>query len=112
VRKLVKTINSYPGIQTTLSCGGHRNPKFTHSQVSENEFYIEFKFTTQPPTKEAWQSFRNIARLIHGSALYDWALKPDRWVKIEVCELDERSEILFLLQGWNVDPNDLLGVEP
>ena len=110
VKKLVKRINSLPGIQTTTSCGGHNKPKITHSQVPENQFYIEFKFTTQPPTKEAWISFQTLAQLTDLDALYDWSINPSKWVKIEVCGVNEQSEILFLLHGWNTDPNDVLNV--
>ncbi len=107
ISKLVKTINSYPGLVTVMSCGGHRKPLVGNSQVPENEFYIEFKFTMEPPTQEAWASFQSIIRLIDEGAIYYWALKPDSWVKIEICGLNKCSEVEFRLHGLNVDPNKL-----
>ena len=108
INKLVKAINSYPGIQTIMSCGGHKNPKVTHSQVPENEFYIEFGFTELCPTQEAWHSLNEIARSINEGALYEWArLSADEWVKIEVCK-DESSIVYFRLHGHNVAPNNIL----
>ena len=107
VKKLVKAINSYPGIQTIMSCGGHKKPNVTHSQVPENEFYIEFGFTAICPAQEAWQSLNEIARSINEFAIYEWhGLSVDKWVKIEVCK-DESFTVNFRLHGRNVDPNNL-----
>lgn len=38
--RLVKTLNSFPGIQTIGSCGGHQNP--TPAQWAEGSFYVKF----------------------------------------------------------------------
>lgn len=104
VNGLVKAINSYPGIQTLMSCGGHKKPRIMSSQVPENEFYVEFGFITLYPTREAWQSLNEIARSIDEGALYEWAGCCNTGVKIELVN-DKRHIVSFRLYGRGVDPN-------
>jgi len=106
VQELIKAINSFPGIQTLMSCGGHKKPKFTHSQVPENEFFVDFSFKTSYPTKEAWQSLNEIARSISENVVYQWTGISDKGVKIEIQKSDSYI-IYFTLYGRDVDPDDL-----
>ena len=104
LKNLIEEINSLPGIQTITSCGGHKKPDITQSQVPENEFYVVFGFKTQYPTKEAWESLNVIAQLISGDSIYERdGFSPDTCVKMEVYK-DEFTTIFFRLYGRNVDP--------
>jgi hypothetical protein len=106
VKVLVNVINSFPGIQTLMSCGGHKNPKITHSQVPENEFYVDFSFNTPYPSKEAWQSLNEIARSISNDSIYEWYNSSKNVIKIEMCK-DESHILHFRLRGRNIDPNSI-----
>jgi hypothetical protein len=100
LKKLAEVIDSYPGIQTIMSCGGHKE----YSRVPENEFYITFGLKTKYPTEKAWQSINVIAQLITSDSMYEReGSHPDTWIKMEVCK-DEDSTIFFQLHGRNVDP--------
>lgn len=102
VRKLVEVINSYPGIQTLMSCGGHTRPHLGAGQLPKNEFFVDFGFTTPCPTQEAWQSLNEIAQY-----QYDFDIVGrDEWVKIEICK-SKTNTIDFRLQGHNNDPNKI-----
>jgi len=105
IHKLVDAINSYPGIQTLMSCGGHKTPKIEAGQVAINEFFIDFGFTTSCPTWEAWQSLNEIARCVYSDGRWHCLFKEIKWVKIEIVA-DNRfvNTISFTLYGHNVDP--------
>jgi hypothetical protein len=81
--------------------------QFTHSQVPENEFYVDFGFKMNYPTKEAWQSLNEIARVTSENVIYEWARLSDKGVKIEMHK-DDSHPVYFTLHGRNVDPNDLV----
>jgi hypothetical protein len=106
INKLMQVINSYPEIQTLMSCGGHKNPRITHSQVPENEFYIDFGFKSSYPTKEAWQSLNEISRSIYDDSIYEWYFSPKSALKIEIRK-DESHIVYFRLRGYNVEPNSI-----
>jgi hypothetical protein len=106
ISKLVEVINAFPEIQTLMSCGGHKKPKVTHSQVPANEFYVDFCFKSRYPTKEAWQSLNEIGRSISESVIYEWARVSSGGVKIEICK-EESHHLYFRLHGRNVDPNSI-----
>ena len=106
VRDLVLAIDSMPGIRTLMSCGGHKNPKVTKSQVPENEFFVIFNFRTKYPGKPAWRSLNKIARLAIDPGIYAWTWKKDHFVKISVIRNDNIP--FFQLHGRNVDPVDLV----
>jgi hypothetical protein len=91
-----------------MSCGGHKKPRVKSSQVPENEFYIEFGFTTRSPTRKSWQSLNEIACSISEGEIWEWhGMQAEQWVKIALCK-DDSTTVYFRLYGRNVDPNDIL----
>ncbi|MGB7787943.1 hypothetical protein [Methanoregula sp.] len=103
VRALVKVIDSYPRIQTIMSCGGHKDPDIKNSQVPENEFYVDFCFKEPIPSKEAWQSLNEIARGISEDSIYEWFNPAESSLKLLIGR-DENHFIYFRLRGIDVDP--------
>lgn len=101
IRKLVNAINSYPGIRTIMSCGGHKKPR-PFTQVPKNEFYVDFGFTARSPSSKSWQSLNEIA-----CSMCDYTyIGIDEWVKITVFK-EKETTIFFRLHGRNVDPNKI-----
>jgi hypothetical protein len=88
--ELVPTLNSFPGVNTLGSCGGHEPPTYD-GQTPGNQWWITFELESHDPalvavpTPEAWVSLEFLAWLIHHDAsvkagsqieLYPDALPP------------------------------------
>jgi len=104
IKGLVKVINSLPGIQTIMSCGGHKKPISGSNQVPENEFYVEFGFTTAYPSPQAWESLNIISLSINEIASLDWAGADKYFLKIELVK-DDNKIVSFRLHGREVQPS-------
>ena len=94
----VNWLNSYPGVETVGSCGGHKNPKDC-SQAPQNEFYVQFRFDTpdSAPTKDGWDSICNIVQYIT-----ECEFSGDAYLRLEFSKT-ALSDLFFTLHGRNVD---------
>ena len=104
LKNLVIVLNSYPGIQTIMSCGGHKKPKIDLSQVPENEFYVEFGFKELYPSNEAWESLNKIASSISISSLIEREYYREKGITLEV-DKDENTSIYFRIHGHDIEPD-------
>jgi len=104
IKKLVEVLDSYPGIQTIMSCGGHIKPKTDQYQVPENEFYVEFGFKDLYPSIEAWESLNKIASCISISSLIERTYYHDKGVRLDIGK-DDNTTIYFRLHGRDAEPD-------
>ena len=100
----INMINSYSGIETVSSCGGHKKPKDI-DQVPENEFYVSFRFIDGKFNAEGWSSISDIMNYITECEFND-----DESLKIEL-NMHLLTEVFFTLNGKNVNYEDLYGVQ-
>lgn len=109
IKKLVEVLDSYPGIQTIMACGGHKKPIMDHSQVPENEFYVEFGFKDIYPSIEAWESLNKIASCITISSIIERSYYHDKGVGLDIGK-DENTAIYFRLHGRDMEPDFIVDI--
>lgn len=110
IRNLVSILNTFEGIFTMSSCGGHKNP--IGSQVLENKFYVGFDITNSNgyPSKSGWKSIGKIDQ-----ALSTYIADSDNTCKLEIlfCNLSPEEDDpeglcnSFEIRGENVDIHKL-----
>ncbi len=97
IQQLVSELNSFPGVATFSSCGGHPNPS-TQSQRSAGEFEVGFNIY---PLHGGWRSLELIASVVSECVEHDK-------LTITVWSMGGGSSVCFELVGCeNADP-DLL----
>jgi hypothetical protein len=107
VRKLVKILNKYPGVETVSSCGGHKLP--TSCQVPENEWEITFDIfgvnkEVDLPSPDGWKSLGKISH-----ATFEYLEINNGKIDLLVCNLSDRETDpeglcnYFALHGYDSD---------
>lgn len=92
VARLVRVLNSLPGVSTFSSCGGHAKPTIV-SQCPINEWYVNFSLL---PHQMAWQSLELIAsarcEFMSGDALVTLTVWHDAGVNFELSGVDVKAD--------------------
>ena len=107
VKRLVKILNLYPDVETSGSCGGHKNP--APCQHPENEWTVTFEIwgknkEADLPSKNGWMS---LGKISHATAEYYGEADGD--INLICCNLSDRETDpeglcnFFEVQGVNAD---------
>ena len=96
IRRLVMTLNTYPGVRTIGSCGGHEHP--TGVQRPAGEWFVTFFIAH---TRGGWRSLE----LIAGSILLDPERTSLKVITSRPGQVTGRA-LFFALEGWGqADPD-------
>ena len=93
VARLVKLLNSLPGVFTNSSCGGHAK-QTNVSQCPANEWYVDFELT---PHQMAWESLGLIALVATELSTDEFSITLKVW---------HDGGIRFDLRGIDVPADD------
>ncbi len=99
IRELVEVLNTFDGLSTVGSCGGHPNPTF--GQWPENNWYVLCDITRNDT---GWSILEFLTMLINSDMVEEVALLP------QICQANRNScelELCFLIAGDNQDPDQL-----
>ncbi len=113
VKRIVKSLNTFPGIYTFSSCGGHAKQTCT-SQVPKNEFNVNFSVD---PARGGWRSLELIVYAL-GESPECQNLKVEAWPNgtpgclsfelrgIQNADPDELANLFDSLRGRYDDPDE------
>jgi hypothetical protein len=107
VKGLVDVMNKYPGINTSSSCGGHKNPE--SGQVPFGEWYVNFDIWGEDPDADmpSFDGWKSLGKLSH--ATFEYIEVGDGRIDLVVCNLSDRDDDpeglcnYFEVHGYNAD---------
>lgn len=103
---LVRAINSFPGIFTVGSCGGHPNPE--PYQNGEGSFDIIFMVETleQAPTRDGWLSLEFLVYIVN-NVFYRTGVKVFIGPYSAPPHYNEPGNTITFRFGGEEDPNEI-----
>jgi hypothetical protein len=89
VRNLVRILNEYPDVETSSSCGGHKDP--SDCQLPENEWSVTFDIwgknkDSNRPSLNGWKSLGKISH-----AIFEYLSEGDGEINLICCNLSDRK---------------------